>query len=127
MQLSRKEISQNYFEALKLALKLIHQTRRENGYSADLSPDLLTELAQSAAGSESIVNLIQSKAFNPDAYQPFLLEAIDQVKKQLFPDVKKHRFISLSQTDMEISIEDVQEINQPSGFHFDNSAALILH
>ena len=127
MQLSRKEISQNYFEALKLASKLIHQTRRENGYSKDLSHALLTELAQSAAGSESVVNLIQTKLFNPDVYQPVLLDTIDQVKKQLFPDVKKHRFISLSQTDIEISTEDIHEVNQDINIHFENSATLILH
>lgn len=127
MQLSRNEISDNYFETLKLASRLIHQTRKEKGYAADLSPALLTELAQSAAGSESIVNLIQTELFSPDIYKPLLLDVIDQVKKQLFPDVKKRRFISLSQTDMEISTEAQQDIDQISDFHFDNSASLILH
>ena len=127
MKLSREEISKNYFEALKLASKLIHQTRRQKGYSQNLSPALISELTQTATGSETVVELIQTQRYNTEIYKPFLLEAIDQCKKQFFPDVKKHRFISLSQTEFEISTEELQEPEQPAGIFLDNSASLILH
>ena len=127
MPLSREEISKNYFETLKLTSKLIHQSRRDKGYSVDLSPAVVTELAQTAAGSESIVNLIQTELFDPTTYQLLLLDAIDQCKKQLFPDVKKRRFISLSQTDLEISTEDHLETDESPIFHIENTASLLFH
>lgn len=127
MQLSREEISKNYFETLKLASKLVNQTRREKGYSAALSPAMVTELAQTAAGSETIVKLIQTELFSPIIYEPQLLDAIDQCKKQLFPDVKKRRFISLSQTGMEITSEDTLESDEIPVFQIENTASRIVH
>jgi hypothetical protein len=125
MQLSRNEISRNYFETLKLASNLINKSRSEKGYMKDLSSALISELAQSAAGSEPIVKLIQTEHFNADTYGCALLIAIDECKRELFPDVKKRRFISISQTGLELSSEETAA--EPTHFHLENSISIVWH
>jgi len=96
------------------------------GYNPDpLHPEFI-DLVQSVLGHEPVVRLIQHTVFSRRTYRPQLLRSIDQVKKELFPDLGKHRFTHLlpEQPAPEEPEENGRTENQPF-FQPDENA--ILH
>jgi hypothetical protein len=104
MPLTSDQISLNYKKCFALSVKLIAQSNRTRGYESDKSNQQLIDLAQSVTGDENIVRLIQDTLFNPPEYEPALRAAIDTVKKELFFDVNKKRFLSLDKHNLDFLI-----------------------
>lgn len=106
--LSAAQISQNYQECYRLTGQLLKQKFSQRGFEADPDHPEFVELCQSVVGHESVVLLLQSEPFAASRYRPALEMAIDEVKRLLFPDTRKKRFVSIDslETDFGLSSED---------------------
>lgn len=90
--LNRSEITSNYLQTVELCGNLL---KNSNFPLAESHPEF-TEITQTAVAVNEVVWLIQNRKFNKDIYTQALKPAINSVKKELFPDTRKKRFISLS-------------------------------
>ncbi len=95
MSLSIKQVSQNYQECYRLICRVMESHLGRQGHEADLSRPEIVELCQSVLGHEPVVRLLQQKPFRESVYQSVVQQAVDEVKKMLFPDVAKKRFVSI--------------------------------
>ena len=108
MRLSGPQISSNYQQAYSLAVELLKQLLQQRGYTRLESYDE-EEICQSALGNISIVSLLTEKVFTPDSYRIPLMEAIEDSRRMLFPDVGKRRFTSIDK----LELQQVLLKNQP--------------
>lgn len=92
--LNGEQISRNYQQACELAGELARRHLKGRGHAAS-DPLLWEELAQSAAGSEQMISLLQETPFSKEAYTPVLAEALEETRRLFFPDTAKGRFLSL--------------------------------
>lgn len=99
MTLSAAIVSRNYHEALALTASLAARDRRGRGYQIAADDPELLELCQSVVGHETVVWLLQAEPFAPDVYRPVLEAVLDEVRRELFPDTRKKRFLSLDALD----------------------------
>lgn len=95
MTLSPEQLSGNYQACYQLTAELLVHKMNGRGYHPDPLHPEFTDLVQSVLGHEPVAQLIQHTEFSRRRYQPQLLRSIDQVKKELFPDLGKHRFTRL--------------------------------
>lgn len=86
-----KNINSRYNKAFRLCEKLLKEKLNNRG--SDIKPDV--SLVQSVLSYPLLVKLIQTKNFDIDIYKPIILKAIEQTRKELFPDSAKKRFISI--------------------------------
>ncbi len=93
MNLSSHEISHNYYLGYQLALEILKQ--KHDSYGTMLANSDSVDLAQSVFGCERMVQLIQTEKFDRQIYSRIIQEEIDQLGRELFPDVGKRRFVSL--------------------------------
>lgn len=68
------------------------------GYDVDARQALQENLAQSALADTGVIKLIQSTAYDETVYKPLVLSALHEVKKELFADVNKRRFVSIDKS-----------------------------
>jgi len=106
MRLSGPQISSNYQQAYSLAVELLQQLLQQRGYARLESYDE-EEICQSALGDISIVTLLTEKVFTPDRYRAPLIEAIEDARRMLFPDVAKRRFTSIDKLEFVLEAESV--------------------
>jgi len=94
--LLRLQINRNYKSALALAVELVNEKFRNSGYDPNNIHEILLNLAQSALAEEPAVLLIKTTSFDRRIYSPVICASLDSVKKEMFPDLNKHRFQSLT-------------------------------
>lgn len=99
--LSAAQVSKNYQECYRLTGHLLKQKFNQRGFEADPDHPEFVELCQSVVGHESVVLLLQSEPFAASLYRPALEIAIDEVKRLLFPDTRKKRFVSIDSLETE--------------------------
>ncbi|MCK6622231.1 MAG: hypothetical protein HUU32_02440 [Calditrichaceae bacterium] len=99
--LSAAQVSKNYQECYRLTGHLLKQKFNQRGFEADPDHPEFVELCQSVVGHESVVLLLQSEPFAASLYRPALEIAIDEVKRLLFPDIRKKRFVSIDALETE--------------------------
>ncbi len=99
--LSAAQVSKNYQECYRLTGHLLTQKFNQRGFEADPDHPEFVELCQSVVGHESVVLLLQSEPFAAPRYRPALEIAIDEVKRLLFPDARKKRFVSIDALETE--------------------------
>jgi len=99
--LSAAQVSKNYQECYRLTGHLLTQKFSQRGFEADPDHPEFVELCQSVVGHESVVLLLQSEPFAATLYRPALEQAIDEVKRLLFPDARKKRFVSIDSLETE--------------------------
>ena len=91
MKLSSEQISKNYQRCYELTSKLLQKEFNLRGHKTNNESAELVDLIQSVVGHESIVDLIQNTPFSLQKYQQPIQEALQVVKKSLFPDVRKNK------------------------------------
>jgi len=96
MQLSSKQISQNYQQCYKLTSSLLSSEFQLKGHKLHINNPEMIDLIQSVIGQEDVVDLIQFTPYNKQMYQSPILKSIDEVKKSFFPEVNKKRFFSIN-------------------------------
>ncbi len=96
MKLSSEQISKNYQRCYELTSKLLQKEFNLRGHKTNNESAELVDLIQSVVGHESIVDLIQNTPFSLQKYQQPIQEALQVVKKSLFPDVRKKRYFSIN-------------------------------
>lgn len=96
MKLSSKQISENYRLCYDFTYSLLQKDFNLRGQKIHSENTELVDLIQSVIGHEDIVNLIQTVPFGFQNYKQTILDILPQVKKSLFPDVRKKRYISLN-------------------------------
>jgi len=94
-KLTARRINQNYREALALSSELAAVHLSGRGYDPEQQHEWVDNLAQSALADERVVMLLRNTPYDRARYLPILKEALDDVRKVLFPDVKKRRFVSI--------------------------------
>ncbi len=114
--LTNNQINQNYRSALALSAELLQTKFRSRGYEPFDKQELLQNLAQSALADEQIVDLLKTTAFKREIYLSVINKALDQVKKEIFLDVNKHRFVSFEQVKNFISHPRNTQTNNGSGY-----------
>jgi len=96
MRLSSNQISRNYQLCYELTSSLLTGESRLRGVDLQNENPEKIDLIQSIIGHEDIVELIQYKPFSKQAYESQILLSMDKVKKSLFPDVNKKRYLSIN-------------------------------
>ncbi|MBN2709430.1 MAG: hypothetical protein JXR46_10325 [Calditrichaceae bacterium] len=110
MSLTRTAISENYQQALKLAVKLMKDAiRRRSGYEADINDQ--NEIVLSAVSDVEVVGLLTSMAFDKESYLPAISEALNRAGKELFFDRHKKRFTTLEKVENFISAQEKPAID----------------
>lgn len=104
--LSAAQVSKNYQECYRLTGQLLKQKFNQRGFEADPDHPEFVELCQSVVGHENVVLLLQSEPFAAPRYRPALEIAIDEVKRLLFPDARKKRFVSIDSLETEFLSSD---------------------
>ena len=102
----REVLNSCYIKAYHLCENLLAKKLKQRGklYCVDSS------LVQSVLAHSEIVTLIKRKDFNESLYTKRLLAAIEETRKELFPDLAKKRFISFD-----------QHPNVLEGFHYEDA------
>ena len=95
MRLSSNQISRNYQLCYELTSSLLTGKLRLRGVDHQNDNPEKIDLIQSIIGHEDIVELIQYTPFCMQIYELQILKSMDEVKKSLFPDVNKKRYISI--------------------------------
>jgi Protein of unknown function (DUF4046) len=83
-----------YNQAFRLCQELLYKKLRAHGKEPF---GTYNNLIQSVLASLSVIDLIMEHDFDIDIYKPILVSAIDETRKQLFPDLAKKRFIPIDQ------------------------------
>ena len=105
--LSKTKISENYQLCYQLAETLLAADFQRRGYRSDAAGIAFVELCQSIMGDEAVVVLLQTTRFEQNRYEPVLRTAMDEIKRLLFPDVCKRRYVSLD------SLKTVLAVSEP--------------
>ncbi len=95
MALPPEEISRNYRSVYAFVEQLLARRFRARGQSVDPDHPEVVELCQSVIGHPPVVELLCRQPFCPETFAPVVEQAIDAVRRALFPDVCKRRFVSL--------------------------------
>ncbi len=129
---SAKQVNFNYIKALALSSQLVKKEFLMRGYDVDAQQALKENLAQSALADSRVIRLIQSSAYDEAVYKPLLLSALREVKKELFADVDKRRFVSIDNStalfdQLITSTEDKENDDQQTAKQADILAILHDH
>jgi len=107
MYLTQKQISENYKKCFLFTSELLKKEFHKRGHEFSENNSQSIDLIQSVIGHDLIVNLIQNEYFSPESYTISINHAISEVKKILFPDTRKKRFLSLDDEQYEFLINDL--------------------
>lgn len=100
------QIRKNYERTLQLAKDIIAADQRRRGFETQRQWHIL-EMAQTVCGHESVVRLIQNQPFDPVIFEIAIRQAGDEVGRELFPDIFKHRFVSLDDPTVFAALKEV--------------------
>jgi hypothetical protein len=96
MKLSTEQISESYQCCYEYTSNILQKNIKLRGYDSLTENPEIIDLIQSVVGHESIVELLQQVPFSTTKYNQPIQSAINEVKKILFPDVSKKRYISIN-------------------------------
>ncbi len=103
--LPAEKISQNYSACYELTADLLKADYQKRGFRADGANPEFIDLCQSVIGHPTVVLLLQRQVFLETDFSPVLIAAIDDVKRSLFPHVRKKRFTSIDAVEAELFFE----------------------
>ena len=121
MKLSSKQISENYQLCYDFTFDLLQKDVNLRGQKIYIENAELVDLIQSVIGHENIVNLIQTIPFSLQKYRQPMLEVLPEVKKSLFPDVRKKRYFSINDDQFKFIVHDLVSDDSENSIHAQNN------
>lgn len=121
MLLSQEIISENYQRCFSLTSKLLQNDFNSRGYHFNENDPAIIDLIQSVIGDDRVVQLIKTQPFCDHDYSDSLKIALDEVKRILYPDSRKNRFLSINDEKYHFILENLSLNDQKENFESSES------
>ena len=84
MNLPEKQVLENYNKSFEFISFLLEHEINRKGYLYDSGKKEYNDLIQTIIGHENVVKLLQEKIFSQAVYEPVILKAMNETKKDFF-------------------------------------------